>query len=261
MTIEDPPSGQPKPWRVAGVSVKGVSHVRNGQPCQDAHCWRLLSGETLVVAVADGAGSAPQADVGSAVAAAAAVEWIAHRESIIAGLQDKEQWQKFLIEAVEAARDAVDAEAASRSLPARNLATTLILVVATPAVTAAAQVGDGAAIVADADGNLTSLTLPPPTENVNETTFLNTPGASVEVTYWPGQARHLAAISDGLQMLALKMPDGTPHRAFFLPLFQCLSSAESEAVAERAYTGFLDSDRVKNRTEDDLTLFIANWAS
>ena len=46
-------------WRVTGASVPGVSHLRSGLPCQDAHAWRQEAGGVLIAAVADGAGSAP----------------------------------------------------------------------------------------------------------------------------------------------------------------------------------------------------------
>ena len=52
-------------WQVLGASVPGAGHVRGGQDCQDAHRWRALPGGVLVVAVADGAGSAPRSELGS----------------------------------------------------------------------------------------------------------------------------------------------------------------------------------------------------
>lgn len=45
-------------WRVAAASVRGTTHEKTGQPCQDAHCWEQLPESVLVAAVADGAGSA-----------------------------------------------------------------------------------------------------------------------------------------------------------------------------------------------------------
>ena len=56
-------------WHVAGVSVRGVSHIKRGQPCQDSHVWRELPGGAVVMAVADGAGSAILSQLGSARAA------------------------------------------------------------------------------------------------------------------------------------------------------------------------------------------------
>ena len=66
------PSG--RLWRMAAASVRGVGHVRNGQDCQDAHHWVETPSGILVAAVADGAGSAAVAEVGSALASRAAVD-------------------------------------------------------------------------------------------------------------------------------------------------------------------------------------------
>ena len=52
-------------WRVVGVSVVGTSHLDRAVPCQDAHRYQVLSGGELLVAVADGAGSAARAEAGA----------------------------------------------------------------------------------------------------------------------------------------------------------------------------------------------------
>lgn len=50
----------PNQWQVAGQSVRGAVHERNGLPNQDAIYWLPASGEgsSIVLAVADGHGSA-----------------------------------------------------------------------------------------------------------------------------------------------------------------------------------------------------------
>ncbi|MBV8393402.1 MAG: protein phosphatase 2C domain-containing protein, partial [Alphaproteobacteria bacterium] len=57
------------PWRVAMASSIGQSHVAAAQPCQDAH-FHLEAGDAdgrpvMVVAAADGAGSAALAELGA----------------------------------------------------------------------------------------------------------------------------------------------------------------------------------------------------
>ena len=68
---------------------------------------------------------------------------------------------------------------------------------------------------------------------------------------------HVAVISDGLQMLALKMPRGVPHEPFFSPLFRFVAEVDDEAVAAEQLESFLRSQRVRDRTDDDLTLLLA----
>lgn len=68
---------------------------------------------------------------------------------------------------------------------------------------------------------------------------------------------HLAIFSDGLQRLALKMPEGEPYEPFFSPLFHFTTQIRDETVTEKELIWFLESDRVGERTDDDLTLLLA----
>ena len=55
------------PWALLGQSVTGTSHRSREIPCQDAYRLRRFgpAEERLVVAVADGAGSASHSDLGA----------------------------------------------------------------------------------------------------------------------------------------------------------------------------------------------------
>ena len=79
---------KPPSWRVAAASVVGTSHVKSGQPCQDAHEWRVLPSGFLIAAVADGAGSAALAEIGATLAARAAVQALAEALSPLAAGAD-----------------------------------------------------------------------------------------------------------------------------------------------------------------------------
>jgi hypothetical protein len=272
---------QPR-WRVVGASVRGASHEKSGQPCQDAHRWEVLPDGVLVAAIADGAGSAALAEVGATVAARAAVESAirglaaltacpsredgrgesasAAGENAGACLDAATEWEPLLNEALRTALAAVEAEAANREAKPRDLACTLILVVATQDIVAAAQIGDGAAVVADAEGAIKSLTAPAPSEYLNETIFLVSPGAldAAQTSVWRGRPAQLALFCDGLQMLALKMPGAVPHAPFFAPLFRFVQSATDETDAHSQLEAFLCSPGVRQRSDDDVTLVLAS---
>jgi hypothetical protein len=160
---------------------------------------------------------------------------------------------------VGAARAALGAAAAQRGAAIGDLATTIITVVADHELVAAAQVGDGAAVVRDADGGLVALTTPRNGEYANETTFLSAPGAldSAQCALRRGGATHVAALSDGLQMLALAMPSGAPHAPFFTPLFRFASETADGREAGAQLRAFLAGPRVTARTDDDVTLLLA----
>src|SRR6516225_2127205 len=99
-------------WHVAGASVCGVSHLKTNQPCQDAHGYALLPGGSLVIAVADGAGSAAQAETGAAAAARAAIEAVrsafeGESSKLCTNEFDEDQWRALLRTALSQGRDAL----------------------------------------------------------------------------------------------------------------------------------------------------------
>ncbi len=247
-------------WQIVSASVRGTSHEKYELPCQDAYCYKRLSDDILIVAVADGAGSAKLSEIGSRVAVETAVNTLA--QTIIHPYSDAEEidWTERLIDTLSAAKMAVEAEAAVQEVESRELATTLILVLAKSDLIAVAQVGDGAAVVEDQQGQIEAITLPEQGEYLNETKFLIGFDAveTAQINIWEGEPAHLAVFSDGLQMLALKMPEGTPHQPFFSPLFRFVSTVTDEQVAQEQLESFLRSPRVTERTDDDLTLILAS---
>ena len=241
-------------WRALGASVRGTSHLRADQPCQDAHAVRRLPGGALAIAVADGAGSVAHAEAGARAAAHAAVDALAASAATVAD----GGWTALVDAALAAALNAVEAAAAQRGVEARELSTTLIACVVTGDGVMVAQVGDGAVIAAE-EGGMRALTAPTSGEFANETVFLTSPGAvaAAQRTVWRGQARHLAVFSDGLQALALKLPERTPHEPFFAPLFAFAAQAGDHGDAEAQLRAFLSSERVTTRSDDDITLVLA----
>jgi serine/threonine protein phosphatase PrpC len=246
-------------WRVVSASVSGTSHQNRGQPCQDAYHWEILPEGVLVAAVADGAGSAALGEVGATVATQTAVETIRTHKDKLRSLKNDTDWQLLLTDAIKAARIAVEAEATARQVKLRDLASTLILVVATPELVAAVQIGDGAAVLGDRQGNIIALTAPQSGEYINETTFLTSPNPveKAQMTVRKAATAQVAVFSDGLQMLALKMPECTPHTPFFAPLFRFVEGTIDQTEAKAQLEEFLRSSRVTQRTDDDLTLLLA----
>ena len=247
-------------WRVVAASVLGKSHEKVKQLCQDAHHWELLPEGVLVAAVADGAGSASLGKIGAIVASQTAVETILLEYGVQGAKEDDDQkWQLLLSNALEAAKKAVEEEAIACKVTSRELATTLIIVVATPNLIAAVQVGDGVAVGCDRTGNIIALTTPQRGEYVNETIFLVSPNAleNIQVKVWRGVVANIAMLSDGLQMLALEMSGGKPHAPFFFPMFKFVADVTSPTEAQEQLVAFLRSERISTRTDDDLTLLLA----
>jgi serine/threonine protein phosphatase PrpC len=250
-------------WQVVAASVCGTSHIRNKQLCQDAHHWQLLPGNVLLTAVADGAGSASLGKVGAMVAVETAVETLAIKEITRDSLADDAIVRSLLHEALLAAKKAVEDAAIADSKQPQDLATTLIIMVATPDLVAVVQIGDGLAVAKDRMGNLMALTRPDHGEYINETTFLTSPHAldTAQIRLWRENIVNIGVLTDGLQMLALNMLVGEPHKPFFFPLFNFVENAEDQTTAKEQLVRFLGSERITQRTDDDLTLILAGLRS
>ena len=246
-------------WKIAASSIAGVSHIKTGTVCQDAHAYRVLPNGLLIAAVADGAGSASLSDIGAKLAVETALrtlEYLAGASSNPARFFPDEQAVR---DTLQTARQAVEMEAQSRDVPARELATTLLVAVASDTQIIGAQIGDGAIVARDANGDVFAITTPPDAEYANATTFLTSPDAlqSAQFVHIHKPAASLCLFSDGLQRLALKLPEGTPHAPFFAPLFRFLAEATDPSAANAQLAAFLRSPRIADRADDDLTLLLA----
>lgn len=249
--------GNPGRWRTVSASVCGSSHEKTGLPCQDRHGVEALVGDVLLIAVADGAGSAAYAEEGAALAVQAAVNCLSLNYECLNADDDDAAWEAVLRMAVEKARETVLAASAEREIEARQFASTLIVVIARADVVASAQVGDGGVVVSEAEGELIALMTPQSSEYLNETTFLISRDAleTLQCRVWRGSVAGVAAFSDGLQMLCLKLPENVPHAPFFAPLFRFAASGDDDLPVR--LEDFLRSPRIRQFTDDDLTLVLA----
>jgi serine/threonine protein phosphatase PrpC len=248
-------------WQVIGAVVQGLSHQKQDLPCQDALEYRCLPGGALLVALADGAGSATRSELGARAAVQAAMDSLA---SALESSQPAEccAWVDLFWETFEKARAALIQLAEERNEPLWAFATTLTCLAAMPDQLIVGQLGDGAVVARGADGVLDTVTTSQRGEYANETYFLTQEQAmdqvAIQVINLPMQA--LAVMSDGLTRLALKRPTNEPHLPFFEPLFAFVeASAPSDegAQANEALAAFLASPRVCERTDDDKALVLA----
>jgi hypothetical protein len=254
------PTSMPGPWLAVGVSMQGTSHLARQLPCQDAHVCRLLPDGGLVTAVADGAGSAPLAADGAQVAAVEAAACLV--ELLAAGApRDGAGWCKVIMEAYGAALRAVERSSVAADRPLSEFATTLTCAVAAGGWLVTGQLGDGF-VVAQAGADLFLAAQPQRGEYANEAYFLTMDGALdyVAVRTWRRPVQALAASTDGLLRLALRLPGLDPHAPFFLPLFDFVSKGTRRGDDAAVRTGllrFVDSPRLCARTDDDKTLVLA----
>jgi hypothetical protein len=241
-------------WAILGEAVTGTSHRARNAPCQDAFRLRMFGpgAEWLLIAAADGAGSASHAEVGATVACG---EFARRIETLGPDVVCSRDGMVALFHGVRAT---VLAEAERLDVSPRDLACTALLAVVGPSSAAFAQLGDGAIVIGQGDGHRV-IFWPEPAEYANATDFLTDDAFadSVRFEVLPAPVTEVAVFTDGLQRLALDFMARTAYPAFFRPLFSELRSAENPGSLAEPLRNFLDSDRVNERTDDDKTLVLA----
>jgi hypothetical protein len=247
-------------WKLLYESVRGTSHERCEQPCQDAAFGGLTrNGEeaVLVVACADGAGSAALADTGAGIACQTITRLIfdaCEQGFAIAGIEEALALQWY-----QEVRARLEAEAAQRGVDVRELACTLLTAVVGQSAAVFAQVGDGE-IVTFEDEEYRTVFWPQRGEYANTTHFLTSSDfiQALEFRRHDGVIEELALMTDGLQMLALDYARRQAHGPFFRPLFLQLRNAPSTEDLIVPLREFLNSPRVNERTDDDKSLILAS---
>ena len=235
---------------ILAASVIGQAHVRRGVPCQDA--FRTLVGEgAMVVAVADGLGSASHSHLGAAVASeAAATRAMEHADG---------DTSRAAVEGIVAGREALEELAAVEGCELTDLACTLIVAVAAERL-AVAHIGDGAAIALCGDEPYV-VSPPGPSEYVNETDSLASDGwiDHVRVVCCMDGVEAFGVFTDGCQHAALRKENGglRAHSGFFAPLFSFARSGITAEKGDLALGELLGGAKMAEHSDDDKTLVLA----
>ena len=241
-------------WVALGDSVSGTAHRSRNVPCQDAFRYRIFGAmaDFLLIVAADGAGSASHSEVGATIAC----------DEFVRRVQAIEPETLFtyngITELFAIVRVALVAEAERLSVLPRELACTVLLTVVGPTSAVFAQIGDGAIVIGQGQ-DYRVIFWPEPAEYVNATDFLTDESIDKLIRFEvvTESICEVAALTDGLQRVALDFADRTAYSGFFRPLFHKLrTTADLESLAE-PFHNFLDSDRVNERSDDDKTLVLA----
>ena len=246
-------------WRVLHDRVEGLSHRRMGSACQDSyHVLQLtLEGEQLLVlACADGAGTASASGVGAKLACEAATDCAS--EFLNGGGRPQILVRDTFVQWIQQARIALEGEAERQQIPLHEMACTLLLAVVAQQGAAYLQIGDGAIVIAD-QGGYHPVFWPDTGEYHNTTYFVTDANVDEHLhTHTTSDVPdEIALFTDGLQMLALDYAKRMVHEPFFRPLFKSLRDAPDPNELVEAMRHFLDSEAVNARTDDDKTLILA----
>lgn len=243
---------------VFGASVTGSSHIARGLPCQDACGYRTLDDGSILIAVADGLGSAPQSAVGAATVVRTAVYSL--ESDLSRGRAERFGLGPVLCRTASVARRALVREARARSSPVEDLGCTLILVCARRGSVATAHVGDGGVV----GGSLTThrlLSPPGPSEYANEVVPLSAAvwRSNLRLSCATTPVDFLAVFADGCERAAFRKHDGElqPFPGFFGPLFGFAAGCEDVGDGADTITRLLGSDKMSEYIDDDKTLVLA----
>ena len=251
------------PWRYVSASVIGSSHQRVGGVCQDSNACTVitspLNGDVLVAVVADGAGSATQAEAGSSLACRSISDRAAQ---FVANARIEDITKATVEEWIQGFQKLVDEKASADGSTPREYACTLLGSIVAADAAVFFQIGDGSIVVADSEESSHGHVFWPERGEYENTTFFATEpdfSANLQFENVRRNILELAMFSDGLQRLALDFAKTIPYEPFFQGLFPSVRamSADDGAQMTASLNEFLGSPRVNERTDDDKTLILA----
>jgi serine/threonine protein phosphatase PrpC len=256
-------------WRSLSRSVVGTRHQHRQLPCQDAGGTRIL-GDIMLGAIADGASSASQSEIGAKLAVKIALDYLENLEQWLQPNDEHPGWPTVERSPTEAqikrlfertthkVRAALKQQAEENGYGFEDLASTVLAFVATPHWFAAMQIGDGFIVGSMGDGTYQLMFQPDKGEFVNQTTFVTASTALEDLQFRviPGSPRFICAATDAFERLALKTQDWSTHPPFFKPLEEYLLETPSPEEDDTYITGFLDSEHLNSHTDDDKTLLL-----
>jgi hypothetical protein len=254
-------------WSIAAASVTGSSHVRVSLPCQDSAIAKVFhdaaGDEILVIVVADGAGSASRAEIGSSIACSTISE--AAEVYFAAGGQLDGIDIGIATSWVQMVRKAVSIRAEEDIGTLRDYACTLLVAVVGQDSSAILQIGDGAIVVSDGAG-WSWVHWPQRGEFANTTFFVTEENAEKRMAFdsCKGRIDEIAVLSDGIEPLVLEYSTQTVFAPFFDKMFPAVRALETEGIDQglsNALATYLDSPAICARTDDDKTLVLATRIS
>jgi hypothetical protein len=238
-------------WKTSSASVTGAAHRAVNSGNDDAFVVSKIGNRALIVAVADGAGSAAHGGIGARVVvrkfAREAARCVSDRTpaaDIIALLpQILQQTQRRL-----------EQFGKRRGIELGDLASTLIVAIAVGRKVIFGQIGDGAIVILNDDGNLELVELAKHGEYAGETVFVTTPHSQFSIAQRPRVAA-MALMTDGVEFLSINSKERKPTEGFFYPLFLRLRRYPATEISQ-TILGILNSPGAQSRSDDDLTLVV-----
>jgi hypothetical protein len=244
-------------WLPFCTSLAGTAHRHRGTPCQDASAIRRLgaSGEIVLMALSDGAGSASHSDIGSQTVVS---HWLDAFTTLLHQCPDPdavlaESGAATLHSMLANIRSSVGRDALAFEVSPSDFSATLLGAVLTPSGALVAQVGDGC-WVGYVNGILGCLTWPTGGEFAGQTVFATSESAphALQMVRLSSPPSALVGFTDGLERLLLDFRTQLPAAGFFRPVLQGLKASPQTFGAH--LEEYLESAVVCGRTDDDKSI-------
>ncbi|WP_169811674.1 PP2C family serine/threonine-protein phosphatase [Nocardia shimofusensis] len=244
-------------WKVGGASVAGEAHIRKGLGCDDAFAY-AITGDLVVAAVADGAGSVTQTSAWGSytvcdrvVTTALGPEFLDWFGDVRRGEAAPEGLMEWLF---QQALGALRARARDTGQPIAELATTLAVAIATPEFAIFAQIGDGVIALRQRDEVRTVL-IEEKGEYANLTWFVQSRDAFTASfrVHTADDVTAFALSTDGMAYKITEVASGAAFVPFFTGAWAATEANKlGEAELEAWLTGIAD-----DQTGDDKTVVLA----
>lgn len=250
-------------WNYVGASVIGTSHIDTNKPCQDRHvikCKSFLRDNVLWITVSDGAGSATFSEIGAEVVTTSMAKRIerfldAHNGSL--HRIDEQLIKKWL----QRTRYELLCESCVSNEVLRQFACTFIGAIISSDKTIVFQIGDGAVVLANEEQKYEVAIEPLTFEYPNMTVFLTQKNYEryLQCKFLEYSPRYVAAVTDGIQHISIRLNDNSVHVPFFRNMFEHLDRQNPgySSALSKPLEDFLKSPQVNQRTDDDKTLVLA----
>jgi hypothetical protein len=247
-------------WKWAAASSRGTSHEKTGARLQDAYVCFVPDTvpESIFAIVCDGAGTAEFGGQGASLVCRSIAKNARLHFARSAALPSNELIESWFDES----RDLIFAVAGRRDRQPRDFASTAVCVISTIGDSVIAHVGDGCAVLKDADlGKWIAPSWPDHGEYASTTYFVtDEPSIQLRISKYEGRIGALAVFSDGIERLALDFASKTPSDRFFERVIAPIASSQlfgRDAILSRQLKEFLASSALNARTDDDKSLVLA----
>ena len=247
-------------WKWAAASSRGTSHEKTGDRLQDAYVCFVpnVVPESIFAIVCDGAGTADFGGQGASLVCRSVSKNARLHFAQSAALPNDETIEEWFDES----RDLIFAVASRRGQQPRDFASTAVCVISTGDESLIAHVGDGCAVLKDANiGKWVAPSWPDHGEYASTTFFVtDEPSIRLRISKYPGTVKALAVFSDGIERLALDFSSKIPSDRFFDRIIAPIASSQTcgrDALLSVQLEEFLASPAVNARTDDDKSLVIA----